>query len=113
MTPEATPMTAPATTSLIKCTPRSTRIAARAAPRTIRIEPNMALVGIMTMAPVCATAEEYRPYFRETASLFRRLSEGGMLEGEPVLSMGMSESFETAIEEGATLVRVGRALFRK
>jgi len=36
-----------------------------------------------------------------------------MLEGEPVLSMGMSESFEMAIEEGATLIRVGRALFRK
>ena len=75
--------------------------------------PHLVLRGIMTMAPVCATKEEYRPFFRETAAIFRRLSESGMLEGEPVLSMGMSESFETAIEEGATVVRVGRALFRR
>lgn len=75
--------------------------------------PHILLSGIMTMAPVCATGEEYRPYFRETAAIFRRLFESGAFEGEPVLSMGMSESFETAIEEGATVIRVGRALFRK
>lgn len=75
--------------------------------------PHLSLSGVMTMAPICATAEEYRPFFRETARIFHRLSDGGMLEGEPVLSMGMSESFEMAIEEGATLIRVGRALFRK
>ena len=75
--------------------------------------PHLALSGIMTMAPICATKEEYRPFFRETAAIFRRMSESGIFEGEPVLSMGMSESFETAIEEGATLIRVGRALFRR
>ena len=75
--------------------------------------PHLVLSGIMTMAPICATGEEYRPFFRETAAIFRRLSDGGMFEGEPVLSMGMSESFETAMEEGATIIRVGRALFRK
>ena len=75
--------------------------------------PHVALVGIMTMASVCATAEEYRPYFRETASVFHRMREEGFFEGEGVLSMGMSGSYETAIEEGATVIRVGRALFAK
>jgi uncharacterized pyridoxal phosphate-containing UPF0001 family protein len=67
----------------------------------------------MTMAPVCTDGEAYRPYFRETARVFRTLSEGGFFEGTPVLSMGMSGSYEIAIEEGATVVRVGRALFAR
>lgn len=75
--------------------------------------PHVALAGIMTMAPICASGEAYRPYFRETAGVFRRLCDGGFFEGEPVLSMGMSGSFEAAIEEGATVIRVGRALFEK
>lgn len=75
--------------------------------------PHVVLSGVMTMAPVCTDKEAYRPFFRETAAIFRRLCESGMLSGEPVLSMGMSESFETALEEGATVIRVGRALFRK
>lgn len=78
-----------------------------------RAYPHLSLSGVMTMAPICATCEEYRPFFRETAAIFRRLQENGMFEGEGVLSMGMSESFEMAIEEGATLIRIGRALFRK
>lgn len=75
--------------------------------------PHLSLQGVMTMAPVCREKEEYRPYFRETASIFRRLKENGYFEGEGILSMGMSESFDVAIEEGATLIRVGRALFQK
>ncbi len=75
--------------------------------------PHIALSGVMTMAPVCREKEEYRPYFRETASIFRRLKENGYFEGDGVLSMGMSESFDVAIEEGATVVRIGRALFQK
>ena len=75
--------------------------------------PHLSLQGIMTMAPVCGEKEAYRPYFRETASIFRRLKENGYFEGEGILSMGMSESFDVAIEEGATLIRVGRALFQK
>lgn len=75
--------------------------------------PHIALSGIMTMAPICAEKEAYRPYFRETATIFRHLKEGGYFEGEGILSMGMSESFDVAIEEGATLIRVGRALFQK
>lgn len=75
--------------------------------------PHVALCGVMTMAPICGSVEEYRPYFRKTAGIFRALREGGFFEGEGVLSMGMSDSFEPAIEEGATVVRVGRRLFVK
>lgn len=74
---------------------------------------HLALSGVMTMGPVLPRAEDYRPYFRETALVFRSLAERGYFEGEPVLSMGMSDSYGVAVEEGATLIRVGRALFVK
>lgn len=74
---------------------------------------HLSLAGVMTMGPVLSSSEDYRPYFRETASIFRSLAEKGYFEGTPVLSMGMSDSYEVAVEEGATLVRVGRALFVK
>jgi pyridoxal phosphate enzyme (YggS family) len=61
------------------------------------------LRGLMAIPPVGAP-EETRPYFRE----LRTLRDG---VGVEQLSMGMSEDFEVAIEEGATLVRVGRAIF--
>lgn len=65
----------------------------------------------MTMGPVCEDAEELRPYFKETKDLFDRLNERhGFTDG--ILSMGMSDSYAVAIEEGATLVRVGRKLFK-
>jgi hypothetical protein len=62
------------------------------------------LVGLMTMPPWSEDAELSRPYFRHLAELARK-------NGLPQLSMGMSNDFEVAIEEGATLVRVGTALF--
>ena len=71
------------------------------------------VVGLMTMGPVTATDEEIRPYFRLTKELFDRLREKFDFGKEPVLSMGMSDSFRVAIEEGATLVRVGTRLFEK
>ena len=67
--------------------------------------------GIMTMAPNLETAEEYRPYFRDTRYAFERLKPYFDTE-HPILSMGMTDSYEVAIEEGATMVRVGSALFR-
>ena len=79
----------------------------------IKSFPHLSLAGVMTMGPVLADEEEYRPLFRETAKLFRTLSEKGLLEGEPVLSMGMSDSYRVAIEEGSTMIRIGRALFAK
>ncbi len=69
--------------------------------------------GLMTMGPVTDDPEELRPYFRATRELFDRMSEAKMFDGEGILSMGMSDSYKVAIEEGSTLVRVGRRLFIK
>lgn len=69
--------------------------------------------GLMTMGPVCDEAEGLRPYFRRTRQLFDSLRERYDLGTEPILSMGMSDSYAVAIEEGSTLVRVGRRLFNK
>ena len=74
----------------------------------------LALSGVMTMGPNLETSEEYRPYFRITKEIFDAIAARfGYETDAPVLSMGMSDSYVTAIEEGATLVRVGRRLFKK
>lgn len=75
--------------------------------------PHIAVAGLMTMAPHSEDPEDYRPYFRETYAAFAKIRDAGGFVGEPILSMGMSESYEVAIEEGATMVRVGTSLFRK
>ena len=67
---------------------------------------NLRLLGLMTMAPWTEDPEASRPYFRRLRELAER-------HGLPQLSMGMSHDLETAIEEGATCVRVGTALFGK
>lgn len=66
--------------------------------------------GLMAIPPFCEQAEKARPYFRALRALQERL---GRETDIPLaeLSMGMSHDFEIAIEEGATLVRVGTALF--
>ncbi|GEM89643.1 YggS family pyridoxal phosphate-dependent enzyme [Oceanithermus desulfurans] len=75
-----------------------------AAVRALRgLEP-LELRGLMTMAPLADDPEEVRWVFRELAAMARE-------HGLPELSMGMSGDYEVAVEEGATLVRVGRALF--
>jgi pyridoxal phosphate enzyme (YggS family) len=66
--------------------------------------PNLRLSGLMTMPPWSDDPEQSRPYFRRLAELARA-------HGIPGLSMGMSHDLETAIEEGATHIRVGTALF--
>lgn len=66
--------------------------------------------GLMTMGPVCDDPEELRPYFKATKELFDRLNRDHGFDGG-ILSMGMSDSYKVAIEEGSTLVRVGRKLF--
>ena len=74
--------------------------------------PHLRVRGLMTMAPVCAEKEEYRKYFQETYSIFIDfLAKNKHNIIEPILSMGMSDSYEIAVEEGATEVRVGSALF--
>ena len=68
--------------------------------------------GLMTMGPVVDDPEQLRPYFRLTRQLYDRLNRGFDFNGG-ILSMGMSDSYAVAIEEGATLVRVGRKLFNR
>ncbi|MBI4677306.1 MAG: YggS family pyridoxal phosphate-dependent enzyme [Elusimicrobia bacterium] len=64
--------------------------------------------GLMTIAPELEPVEEVRPFFRRARELF-----DGSFSGVPgaVLSMGMSRDFEIAVEEGATLVRIGSSVF--
>lgn len=68
--------------------------------------------GLMTVPPPAAAAEAARPYFRGLCQLRDRLRQNAP-ENAPLreLSMGMSDDFEAAIEEGATMVRIGRAIF--
>jgi hypothetical protein len=82
--------------------------------RAIANLPGLRLEGLMTIAPLVDNPEDVRPVFRSLRELRDRLreavplaSDGGWLE----LSMGMSDDFAVAIEEGATLIRLGRALF--
>jgi pyridoxal phosphate enzyme (YggS family) len=79
----------------------------------IRSLEGISVRGVMTMGPVCENAEEIRPYFRLTKNIFDKIKNAYGFDGEPILSMGMSDSYRIAIEEGATLVRVGRRLFIK
>ncbi len=68
--------------------------------------------GIMTIAPKCAEKDAYRKYFRETYQIFIDILEKKQHNIiEPVLSMGMSDSFEAALAEGSTLVRIGSGIF--
>ena len=72
----------------------------------IRTCSNLNLIGVMTMPPWSDDPEPSRPYFQ-------RLKKLADQHGLPEVSMGMSHDFEVAIEEGATLIRVGTALFGK
>ena len=78
----------------------------------LRPLPGISVQGLMTMGPVCES-EQIRPYFRLTRELFDRLGQKYGWQGGGVLSMGMSDSYRVAIEEGSTLVRIGRRLFEK
>lgn len=74
--------------------------------------PNLRPEGLMTMAPLCDNPETARPVFRDLRTLFERIRDSEPVgEGWRSLSMGMTNDFEVAIAEGATLVRVGRAVF--
>ncbi len=70
---------------------------------------NICFKGFMTMAPLGASESEIRSIFKKAKELF----DSHKKDGASILSMGMSNDFEIAIEEGATLVRVGRAIFKR
>jgi pyridoxal phosphate enzyme (YggS family) len=78
--------------------------------KAINVLPRLEIRGLMTLPPWSPEAEESRPHFRRLRELKVRAEQvlGAPL---PHLSMGMSGDFEIAIEEGATIVRVGTALF--
>lgn len=74
----------------------------------IRELPHLTLMGLMCIPPDAESAEESRPFFRALAELRESLGGAAKL---PELSMGMSRDAEIALEEGATWVRVGTAIF--
>jgi len=69
---------------------------------------NIKPIGLMTMGPLLKNPEDYRPYFKETKKLFDRIKINHDMQ---YLSMGMSDSYRIAIQEGANLVRIGTAIF--
>lgn len=89
------------------------------AAREISVLPHVRVLGLMTSAPLTDNPESNRLYFRNLNSLAQDLADKGLIVASdpdfhvPVLSMGMTGDFEVAIEEGATMVRVGTAIFGK
>ena len=73
--------------------------------------PHLDVQGLMTIAPLAEDAEEVRPVFRALRQLRDQLRQEIAASAWPHLSMGMTDDFQVAIEEGATIVRVGRAIF--
>jgi pyridoxal phosphate enzyme (YggS family) len=68
--------------------------------------------GLMTMGPRFGNPEDARPFFRETKKAFDRIAAAGIPSIEMrYLSMGMSNSYEVAIEEGSNMIRIGTTLF--
>lgn len=74
---------------------------------------SIAPLGIMTIGPVTENPEDIRPYFRLAREIYESLGSKYGFAGGGILSMGMSDSYRVAIEEGSTLVRIGRRLFIK
>lgn len=73
---------------------------------------HLSIKGLMTVAPAAHDPQEARPYFRALKQLSARLNELRITGYElRVLSMGMTDDFEVAVEEGATAVRIGRGIF--
>ena len=73
---------------------------------------NIRVRGLMTIAPVCVNKEDIRKYFRETYSIFIDISQKRLHNiSMDFLSMGMTDSFEIAVEEGSSIVRIGSAIF--
>ncbi len=74
--------------------------------------PSLCVEGLMTMGPLVADPEKIRPFLRATKALFDRLAADDRIGGSMhTLSMGMTDTFLVAIEEGANMVRLGTALF--
>ncbi len=80
--------------------------------REIAVLPNIHIKGLMAIPPICENKEDNRKYFRQMYKLFidigvKKIDNSSM----DILSMGMSDDFDVAVEEGANLIRLGTALF--
>lgn len=74
--------------------------------------PNIRVIGVMTMGPLWGDPKSSRPYFAETRKIFERLKKLDLPNLEmKYLSMGMSHSYQIALEEGANIVRIGSKIF--
>ena len=74
---------------------------------------NIKVTGLMTMAPMFGNPEDVRPYFVETRKMFEKIKSMDIENVEiKYLSMGMSNSYNIAIEEGANIVRIGSGIFK-
>jgi len=79
----------------------------------LKIRPleNVAIKGLMTIAPLVNDPEKVRLYFRSLRELREKLLNLNIVNSTMLLSMGMSDDFEVAIEEGADIIRIGRAIY--
>jgi len=74
---------------------------------------NLKILGLMTMGPFLPDPQDLRPYFRDTANLFKYLANKKLPSNVEMryLSMGMSATYKVAIEEGANIIRIGTLIF--
>ena len=73
---------------------------------------HLKIMGIMTMGPLLENSEDYRPYFQETRRVFEEMKRLNLKKVDmKYLSMGMTDSYRVAIEEGANMVRIGTKIF--
>ncbi len=80
--------------------------------REISTLPNIRIKGIMTMGPRLGSPEDSRPYFAETRKIFEKIQKLGLPNVEMgYLSMGMTNSYKIAVEEGAKKIRIGSKIF--
>ena len=82
--------------------------------REIATLPDIRLMGLMTMGATSNNPEEYRPYFALTRKLFEEIARLNLPNVEmKYLSMGMTDSYRVALQEGANMVRIGTGIFGK
>ena len=75
---------------------------------------HLRLTGLMTMGPRFGDPEDVRPYFRRTRKIFERIKGIDLPNVDmKYLSMGMTNSYKVAIEEGSNMIRIGTAIFGK
>ena len=78
----------------------------------VSLYPNINIIGLMTIAPEVDDPGKARPYFRRLRELRDEIQDLKLKACSLQLSMGMSNDFEAAVEEGSTMVRIGRAIFK-